>query len=170
MGQSGSHALHDTITILSTIDPAQSGCLEKIVLEVKWVEWFSENSLVDCEENFEEHGGGNPAGRKKQSRGGLDTILSGLAKASISMRGKRLAFTLVVLECDNNRELMPTVRKWLLKLLPCFKEFGLLHVHYLRGSQCRPADNSCLCYDKPGCLAEDFEDGFSEGGSSENNS
>jgi len=61
---------------------------------------------------------------------------------------------------SRNQGLLSTVRRWLPKLLPRFNELGLLHVHYTRDGRCRAVDDSCLCHDKPGCLAEDFKDSF----------
>ena len=170
MEHSESNALRDAIAILSTLDPARSARLGKIALEVRYVgRWFNENGNCEededeeDEEEFDEDGS---AGLKKESWDRLDTILSKLAEASISMREKRLTFTLMVMEWSGNKKLMPVARVWLPKLLPRFNGLGLLHVHYVRGSHCRAVDDSCLLHDKPGCLTEGFKDGFPEGSTS----
>ena len=96
--------------------------------------------------------------REERGWEGLDTILSKLAEVSISTREKRLTFTLAVKKQRGNQRLLSTARRWLPKLLPRFNELGLLHVHYTRGGRCGAVDDSSLCHDKPGCLAEDFND------------
>ena len=155
MEHSESNAVQDSISILSTLDPARSGRLVKIVLEANYVSrWFNEDGQPDRGENWE----------------GLDSVLSKLANASTSTERKGLTFILVVMEwCETKElmsELMSTVRKWLPELLPRFNELGLLHVHYVRGGPCRAVDG-CLPRDKPGCLGEDVEDNYSEGGFSD---
>lgn len=82
----------------------------------------------------------------------LDVVLSKLAKVSVSLRGKRLTFVLMVFGWHMNKELMPTLRKWLPALLPAFSELGLLHVHYVRDGRCWAVDDSSSCHDKPDCL------------------
>ena len=157
MERSESRALYDSASILSTLDPKQSSYLEKITLEAVYVgRWFDEGGPVEDKEDGEDEDEDCP--HRKDRWEGLDAVLSDLAKASIGTRGKRLTFTLVVLQYGKNHKLMPTVRKWLPKLLPRFNELGLLHVHYMRGSHCRAVDDSCLRHDKPGCLEDDFKD------------
>ena len=150
MEHSESDVVRDSISILSTLDPARSGRLGKIVLEANYISrWFDKDGQAD--------GGGDWEG--------LDTVLSKLANVS---REKHLTFILVVMEwCENKKEmsgLMSTVRKWLPKLLPRFNGLGLLHVHYVRGGLCRAVDEGCLRREKPGCLGEDVEDSYSEDG------
>jgi len=169
MENSESHASRDSTFVLSTLDPARSSHLGKIVLRYNYVgRWFdkdgqfddgngqagAEGTDSDDDQTDSEYGEGD--GKKDWE--GLDTVLAKLAKASISMRRKRLTFTLVVLGWSNGK-LMPTVRRWLPKLLPHFNELGLLHVHYCRGRDCRAVDDGCLRHDKPECLKEDFHDG-----------
>ena len=167
MEHSESNAIQDSISILSTLDPTRSSSLGKITLEVRYVgRWFDkrgpvddeEDSGEDLEEDSEELGEDDQADHKERGWEGLDTILSRLADASIRTRERRLTFTLVVMEWSGNKKLMPTVRKWLPKLLPRFNESGLLHVHYMRDGQCRAIDDGCLHNEKPGCLAENFKD------------
>ena len=50
-----------------------------------------------------------------------------------------------------NEELTPTIRKWLLTLLPRFSELGLLHVHYVQGTRCRAIDDGSPFHEKPDC-------------------
>ena len=143
-------AVQNSIFILSTLDPARTTRMEKIVLETKYVcQWFNSDGPVDYEKEEEE---AEEDGDEKVDWEGLDTILSKLAEVSIGVRDKRLTFILVVLDFPGNNEVMSTMRKWLPKLLPCFNELGLLHVHRGRGSRCRAVDDSCLSQDKPGCL------------------
>jgi len=153
-------SFNDCVSILSTLDPARSSRLEKIVLEVTYLEWFSKDGPAEDEEDEGALGDDSPAGRKKRWEG-LDAVLSDLAEATMRPRDERLTFTLVVLRgWRDNRELMPTMRKWLPKLLPRFNELGLLHVHYMRGGHCRTVNDGCLGHEKPGCLAEDFKDSY----------
>lgn len=157
--------VRSAISILSTLDPARSSRLEKIILEANYVSgWFDkdgqpssgEGGRVNDDEDIQADSVDD-----NEDWEGLDTVLSGLAKASISARGKRLTFTLVVVEWCNDKGLMSVVRKWLPKLLPRFNESGLLHVHHERGDSCRRAvDDSCLRHDKPDCLREDFKNRF----------
>ena len=141
----GSSAVQDSIFILSTLDPARSRCLGKIVLETWYARrWFKSDDPVNYEEE---------EGDKNVDWEELDTVLSKLAKASSSGRGKRLTFILVVLEWGDNKELVSTMRKRLPKLLPGFDETGLLHVHHGRGGRCQAVDDCCLYHDKP-----DYED------------
>jgi len=170
MRNSESHASRDSTFVLSTLDPARLSHLGKIMLRYNYVgRWFNEDGQFD-EGNG--RAGGEDAdsdddqadseygeGDGKKDWEGLDTVLAKLAKASIRMRKKRLTFTLVALKWGDNNKLMPTVRKWLPKLLPRFNELGLLHVHYGGGRDCRAVDDSCLRHDKPECLKEDFHDG-----------
>ena len=144
MDRSESCVVQDSISILSTLNPARLGHLGRILLKADYVSrWFNEDGQADGEENWE----------------GLDTVLSKLANAFTSKRGKRLTFTLVVVKWDETGKLMPMVRKWLPKLLPRFNELGLLHIHYQRGGLCRTVDDGRLCHDKPDCLKADFQDG-----------
>ena len=143
MEYSESDALQDTISILSTLDPTRSSRLGKITLEARYVSrWFGKDGKAYDEEDWK----------------GLDTLLSKLAKASISTRERRLTFTLVATKWSGTKELMSTARKWLPKLLPRFNELGLLHVHYVRSGCHRVVDDGCLRHDKPDCLREDFKD------------
>ncbi|KAF9649937.1 hypothetical protein BDM02DRAFT_1702847 [Thelephora ganbajun] len=152
MERSESHAIQDSFFILSTLNPVRSDHLAKIALEARYVyRWFNEGSRVEDEDEDEDGGVSN-----KKVWEGLDTVLSRLAKASISAREKRLTFTFVVMEWSGSKEFVSTVRKCLPKLLPRFNELGLLHVHYGQGSWCRAVDDSCLGHDKPDCLREDF--------------
>jgi hypothetical protein len=148
MEHSESCSVRDSIYILSTLNPGQLSGLGKIVLETSYVgRWFIEDSQANDEEDDQadseedDHAGG------KVDWEGLDTVLSKLAKASIS-KGERLTFTLVVMRWGDNYKLMPTVRNWLPKQLAHFYELGLLHVHYGRGGYCRAVDGGCL-HDKP---------------------
>jgi len=134
-----SDAIQDSISILSTLNPTQSS-LGKIVLEVPSADG-SKRTV------------GPVMG---WIGGGLDTILSKLADASVNTRRKRLTLTLVVVEQWGHGKLAPAVKKWLPKLLPRFNKLGLLHVHHMRDSHCRTIDDGCLCHDKPDCLREDF--------------
>ena len=152
-------SFNDCISILSTLDPARSSRLGKIMLEVSYLKWFNKDGPVEDEEDEEELDDERPAGRKKGWER-LDAVLSDLAEASTRPRDKRLTFTLVVLRRGNNRELMQIVRKWLPKLLPRFNELGLLHVHYVRGSRCRTVDDGRLSHEKPDCLVEGFKDSY----------
>lgn len=172
MERSESNALRDAIVILSTLDPARSGRLGKIALEVRYVSrWFNENgNCEDEDEDEEEDDEDGPTGQKSQNWEGLDTILTKLAEASIGTGEKRLSFTLMVTEWPDNKKLVPVVRKWLPKLLPRFNGVGLLHVHHVGATHCQAVDDSGLHHDKPGCLAEDFKDSFLDGGSSEDES
>lgn len=172
MEHSESNAVQDFISILSTLDLARSSRLEKIVLKANYVSrWFNEDGEPEGEEDgqvdsdADDQADSDEDGQAddKYDWEGLDAVLSELAETSISARGKRLAFTLVVMQwCDNkgrNKGLMSTVRKWLPKLLPRFNELGLLHVHYMKDNCCRRAvDDSCFRHDKPDCLGEDFKD------------
>jgi len=135
-----SDVIQDSIFILSTLGPAQSNHLGKIVLEVSSVGGWKKDGRAGNAMDWE----------------GLDTVLSKLANDSVRMRGKRLKFILVVVERLGHGKFLPTVRKWLPKLLSRFNELGLLHVHRLRGGHCRAVDDSCLCHDKSDCLREDF--------------
>ena len=139
--------VQNSVFILSTLDPARSRCLRKIVLEAWYFHrWFTSDGPVNYEKEEEEE----EEGDKKVDWEELDTVLSKLAKASSSARGKRLTFILVVLKY---KELISTMRKWLPKLLPRFNEVGLLHVHYGRGSCCQATDDTdgCLSHDRPDC-------------------
>jgi hypothetical protein len=133
MACSESCPIQDCIYILSTLDPARPGGLGNIVLEARYVgSWFNKDGQADGEKDWK----------------GLDAVLSQLAKASISERGERLTFTLVVVGWLNNYELMSTVRKWLPGLLPRFNELGSLHVHYGRDCHCRGVNGNCLPQDE----------------------
>jgi hypothetical protein len=135
MEYSESCSVQDSISILSTLDPARSGGLGKIALKASTVRrWFNEDGQVDGEEDWE----------------GLDAVLSKLAKATINMGEEKLTFTLVVAGWDSDSKFMPMVGKWLPKLLPRFNGLGLLHVHSGRGSSCQPG---CPRHDEPD---EDF--------------
>jgi len=165
MERSESCAIRDSIFVLSTLDPARLSHLCKIVLKYNYVgRWFNKNGQPadgDGQTDSEDGEADSEDGEDddKIDWEGLDTLLTKLAKVSISTREKRLSFTLVVMGWCNNKKLMPTMRKWLPKLLPRFNELGLLHVHYDRGRHCRAVDDSCLRHDKPECLREDFHDG-----------
>jgi len=146
MERLGSCAVRDSIFILSTLDPARSSRLGKIVLEATYVcLWFDEDSPGSVGDRDEEDGD------EKVNWEGLDTVLSKLAKASISMRGKQLSFILVVSQW-RDKELVPAIRKWLPELLPRFNKLGSLHVHCVRGNRCQAVDDRCLYHDKPDCL------------------
>ena len=155
MEHSESCAIQDSIFILSTLDPERSTRVEKIVLEARYVcRWFNKDGPVSYgKDEDDDEDDEDEDGDKKVNWEGLDTVLSKLAEASIGVRDKRLTFILVVLEFPGNKEVMSTMKKWLPKLLPCFNELGLLHVHRGRGSRCRAVDDSCLSHDKPSCLA-----------------
>ena len=141
-----SHVLHHTISVLSTLGPTRSGRLGNIVLEVWYVnQVFNKDGPVENEEGEEGEGEeeeeefdeDDPTDRKERGWERLDTILSKLAQASISMRERRLTFTLVFMKQRGNERLLSTVRKWLPKLLPRFNELGLLHVHSTRSGRCQ---------------------------------
>jgi hypothetical protein len=105
------------------------------MLEARYIgSWFDKDGQVSGKEDWE----------------GLDTILSKLVRATIAKGEERLTFTLVATRWDNNKKLMPTIRKLLPKLLPRFNGLGSLHVHYGRGSRCQPG---CPRHDEPD---EDF--------------
>ena len=167
MESSESCAVRDSIFVLSTLDPARLGHLGKIVLRYSYVgrwfrdgqpcDWGGKDGKADSEDG--EADSEDDEADDKEDWEGLDTLLTKLAKASISTREKRLTFTLVVLGWNDTKKLMSMVRKWLPKLLPRFNELGLLHVHHDRGRRCRTIDDSCLRHDKPECLREDFHDG-----------
>lgn len=177
MKNSESYASRDSTFVLSTLDPARLSHLGKIVLTYNYVgRWFNKdgqfndkNGWADAEDvdegsqadsDDDQAGSECEDGDGKKDWEGLDAVLAKLAKASISLRKKKLTFTLVVLRWGgDNKKLMPTARKWLPKLLPRFNELGLLHVHYGGGRDCRAVDDSCLRHDKPECLREDFHDG-----------
>jgi len=169
MESSESCAVRDSIFILSTLDPTRSSRLGKIVLQARYVSrWFNKDGPEDVEEgedeekedeeededgdkgDDEEDEDDEEEEDEKVNWKGLDNILSKLAKAA--MGGKRLTFILVVPQWCDNKELVPTIRKWLPKLLPCFNELGSLHVHYGRGNRCQAVDDGCLYHDKPDCL------------------
>ena len=124
MERSDSCALRDSIYILSTLDLAQSSRLGKVVLEYtcddRWFDkdgrWFNKDG--------QNGKGGEDGGNDWE---GFDAVLSKLAKASISTRGERLTFTLVVSRYGDG-ELISTVRKGFPKMLPRFNELGLLYV------------------------------------------
>jgi hypothetical protein len=152
MERSESCAIQDSIFILSTLDPAQSNRLEKVVLVVEYASrWFDEHGPVWVKGEGDKDGGEDEI-EKKVDWKGLDALLSTLAKSSISARRRRLAFILVVLDWHRNSTLRSTTRKWLPKLLPRFSELGLLHVHSGLKSPCVVVDDSSLCNDKPECL------------------
>jgi hypothetical protein len=135
MEHSESRLVQDFISILSTLGPAQSIGLGKIVLQTRYIgSWFDEDGQISGKEDWE----------------GLDTILSKLVRATIGKGEERLTFTLVATRWDNNKKLMPMTRKLLPKLLPRFNGLGSLHVHYGRGSRCQPG---CPRHDEPD---EDF--------------
>jgi hypothetical protein len=137
MEHSDSCSFQDSTYILSTLDPARSSGLGKIVLYTNYVDLqFNKDGQIN-DDDFE----------------GLDTVLSRLAKATIGMGEEKLTFTLVVIKWGDNKKLMPRVRIWLPKLLPRFNELGLLHVHYGRGGRCQGVDGDCLPQDEPD---EDF--------------
>lgn len=170
MENSESSVVRDTISVLSTLNPARLGHLERIVLKANYVgRWFNkdgqpnndEDDQADGDEDSgdEDSGGEDSQADVKEDWEGFDKILFKLANASTSTRGKRLTFVLVVVQFWETKNLMQTVRKWLPKLLPCFNELGLLHVHHQRGGLCRTVDDSHLSHDKPDCLKEDFQDG-----------
>lgn len=143
-------AVQDSIFVLSTLNPERTNRLEKIVLAYHYVDfWFDGEGQLTNEDD------------EDADWEGLDALLAQLANTSITARGRRLAFTVVVPRPYSNREItiMPTVRRWLPKVLPRFNELGLLHVHYEGGNRCRTVDDSCLHHDKPECLKEDFRDG-----------
>ena len=124
MERSESCAVQDSISILSTLNPAQSGHLAKIVVMYSYVgRWFNEG-CVDSGEDSDE----DCVGSGKKDWEGFDTVLSKLANASSDTRGERLTFTLVVTRWCDNGNLIPTVREWLPKQLPRFNGLGLLHV------------------------------------------
>jgi hypothetical protein len=126
--------IQNTISILSTLDPARSSRLGKIVLEVTRAgSWFSVDGRAVYGEDWE----------------GLDTVLSKLGKVSISKGEKRLTFILVITRRGYDENLMPMVRKWLPKHLPRFNELGVLHVHCGRGRRYQAVGDSYLTYDKP---------------------
>jgi len=139
MEHTESHIIHHSISVLSTLDPAQSSRLGKITLEVWCVsQLFNKDGPVEdegseVEEEFDED---DPINLEERGWEGLDTVLSKLAEASISMRDKRLAFTLVIMKQRGNERLLSTARKWLPEVLPRFNELGLLHVHYTRSGRC----------------------------------
>ena len=144
MERSESCAIRDSIYILSTLDPVRSSRLGKITLEARYVSrWFNKDGPIEVKEKEKDEEEGD-----EEDWEGLDTVLSKLAKVSINMRGKRLAFILVVLKWSCNEELVSATRKWLPKLMPRFNELGSLHVHYERGGICRAIDEDCLYHDK----------------------
>lgn len=161
MENSESGAVRDTVSILSTLGSARSGRLGKIVLEARYIgRWFNKDGPIqdkeDSEGSDEDYGSDEEGqGRGKEDWGELDVVLSKLAKASLSASVERLTFTLVATQWEGNKKLIPTVRKWLPKLLPRFSELGLLHVHYMQGGGCRTIDDS----GRPACMGEDFNDG-----------
>jgi hypothetical protein len=128
-------SVRNAISILSTIDLVRSSHLGKIALETSHVgRWFDADGQACDEEVWE----------------GLDSVLSKLAKATISKGKKRLTFILEVMRswCGVDEHLTRKVRKQLPQVVPHFNELGLLHVHYGRRSHCR-VDGGCL-HDKPG--------------------
>jgi hypothetical protein len=138
MKHSESCAIQDSIFILSTLDPAQSNRLEKVVLVAAYADqWFDEHGPICVKGEGDEDGGedkdegdyDDDEEEWKVDWKGLDALLSTLAKSSISTRRRRLEFILVVLEGYRGNNLLSTTRKWLPKLLPRFSELGLLHVH-----------------------------------------
>lgn len=100
--------------VLSTLDPARSSRLGKIVLTSRLCELFNEDGLVD---------GGDGQDRRW---GKLDVVLSELARVHVCKREKWLSFTLTG---PGDDKLVLTARMWLPKLLPRFSEQGLFHVH-----------------------------------------
>lgn len=84
-----SSALRNTISILSTLDPPRLDRLRKIALggleSLRW--WFDEDGAILDEEDFGRSSEDGKARRGENWRG-LDTVLSELAKASISARGE----------------------------------------------------------------------------------
>lgn len=165
MERSESCAVQDSISVLSTLDPARLNHLGKIVLKYNYVgQWFNEDgpaarrgTRADSEDD---QTGSEDDQANSEDWEGLDIVLTNLANAYISTKKKRLTFTMVVLRWCDDGKVVSTVRKWLPKMLPRFNELGLLHVHYERGNRCRAIDDSCLRHDKPECLGEDFQDGF----------
>ena len=136
MSRSESCAIRDSIYILSTLDPARIGHLEAITLETRYASrWFNKDGSIYVGVKDESEGGGDEEedndGEKDKGANWewLDAVLSKLADASTSTRGKRLMFTLVVFGRQDVDWLMHMVRKWLPQLLPRFNELGLLRVH-----------------------------------------
>lgn len=122
MEYSESCVVQDSIFVLSTLNPARSSYLREIALE------------VGCAANrlFWE---GEHAEDKRMKWKELDDILSTLAKASVDLRGSRLAFALVLLKSREDGRLVSVARRRLLKLLPRFDELGSLHVYYGWGNR-----------------------------------
>ena len=156
MEYSESCVVQDSIFILSTLDLRRTDRLRMITLETSHVgsrfkKVRSAGSYFGARDGDQEDEGDDEIGAKV-NWGGLDDVLSKLAKVSLYTREKRLMFVLVDLERRGNNKLTPTGGKWLPELLPRFNELGLLHVHYERDSYCRVVDDSPLSNDQPDCL------------------
>jgi hypothetical protein len=90
MDRSESCAVRDSIFVLSTLDPARLGHLGKIVLKYNYVgRWFNKDGEPDGEADGEGSQADSEDGEAddKTDWEGLDTLITKLAKASISARG-----------------------------------------------------------------------------------
>lgn len=99
MEPSESCAVQDSIFVLSTLNPERTNRLEKIVLVYDF--WFDEEGQLTNEDD------------EAADWEGLDALLAQLANTSITARGRRLAFTVVVPRPYSNMKItiMPTVRR-----------------------------------------------------------
>jgi hypothetical protein len=137
---SGLHQVRFATIILSTLGLARSSHLERIILRMGYVDYlFDRDGLAYAgdEEGNDEDDGGEGSEKARVNWMGLDEVLSELAKSSIKVTGKPLTFTLVSTWWRGNEKRMHGVKKWLPRMLPRFRELGLLHVHCKELSDCR---------------------------------